>query len=102
MFNFAGGNYESLKCAFLSDSAFSLRFTRSKSREIPIPSPDSCSRLSTSPQDKSLSPTASPGCRCRRCSLLPLDECDPKEVSSLFKFLRKRKVNSTFIINCQI
>ena len=40
------------------------------------------------------SPT-SPGCRCRRCSLLTLDECDAKEVNSLFKFLRKRKVNST-------
>ena len=38
------------------------------------------------------SPT-SPGCKCRRCSLLHIDECDPKEVSSLFKFLRKRKVN---------
>ena len=37
------------------------------------------------------SPT-SPGCKCRRCSLLHIDECDPKEVSSLFKFLRKRKV----------
>ena len=40
------------------------------------------------------SPT-SPGCRCRRCSLLTLDECDAKEVNSLFKFLRKRKVNTT-------
>ena len=37
----------------------------------------------------------SPGglqCRCRRCSLLPLEECEPKEVSALFKFLRKSKV----------
>ena len=31
-------------------------------------------------------------CRCRRCSLLPLEECEPKEVSALFKFLRKSKV----------
>ena len=31
-------------------------------------------------------------CRCRRCSLLPLEECEPKEVSALFKFLRRRKV----------
>ena len=37
-------------------------------------------------------------CRCRRCSLLPLEECEPKEVSALFKFLRKSKVNmSSFL-----
>ena len=35
-------------------------------------------------------------CRCRRCSLLPLEECEPKEVSALFKFLRKSKVNISF------
>ena len=43
-------------------------------------------------QDKSPRSPTSPGCRCRRCSLLPLDDCEPKEVSALFKFLRKRKV----------
>ncbi len=31
-------------------------------------------------------------CRCRRCSLLPLEECEPKEVSMLYRFLRKTKV----------
>ncbi|CAB4062232.1 unnamed protein product [Lepeophtheirus salmonis] len=31
-------------------------------------------------------------CKCRRCSLFPLEECEPKEVSALFKFLRKSKV----------
>ena len=32
-------------------------------------------------------------CKCRRCSLLPpLDDCEPKEMSALFKFLRKSKV----------
>ncbi|XP_040564137.1 3',5'-cyclic-AMP phosphodiesterase 4C isoform X7 [Lepeophtheirus salmonis] len=30
-------------------------------------------------------------CKCRRCSLFPLEECEPKEVSALFKFLRKSK-----------
>ena len=37
-------------------------------------------------------PSMSRQCRCRRCSLLPLEECEPKEVSALFKFLRKSKV----------
>ena len=60
-----------------SESALSLSFSRSKSREEV--------GLDHSPP--------SPGCRCRRCSLLPLEECEPKEVSALFKFLRKRKVH---------
>ena len=40
----------------------------------------------------SRSPGTIHGCRCRRCSLLPLDDCEPKEVSALFRFLRRRKV----------
>merc|ERR1719237_185839 len=39
----------------------------------------------------SRSPGTIHGCRCRRCSLLPLDDCEPKEVSALFRFLRRRK-----------
>ncbi len=33
-------------------------------------------------------------CRCRRCSLLPFEECEPKEVSMLYRFLRKTKVEN--------
>lgn len=47
----------------------------------------------TSPEARSPRSPVSPGqCKCRRCSLLPLEECEPKEVSALFKFLRKSKV----------
>lgn len=46
-----------------------------------------------SPEARSPRSPISPGqCRCRRCSLLPLEECEPKEMSALFKFLRKSKV----------
>jgi len=31
-------------------------------------------------------------CRCKRCAFLPLEECEPKEVNMLYKFLRKTKV----------
>lgn len=47
----------------------------------------------TSPELRSPRTPTSPGqCRCRRCSLLPLEECEPKEMNALFKFLRKSKV----------
>ena len=49
----------------------------------------------TSPEARSPRSPVSPGqCRCRRCSFLPLEECEPKEVSALFKFLRKSKVGN--------
>ena len=35
----------------------------------------------------------SPLCKCRRCSILHLEECEPKEMNALFKFLRKSKVS---------
>lgn len=44
---------------------------------------------------KSLSrspPSPNSQCKCRRCSILHLEECEPKEMSALFKFLRKSKV----------
>jgi len=91
----------------LKESALSLTFIRSKSREhvhqcsqnslspksgeYILESSRSFGGLSTSPQDKCPRSPTSPGCRCRRCSLLPLEDCEPKEVSALFKFLRKRK-----------
>ena len=31
-------------------------------------------------------------CKCRKSSVLNLDECEPKEVSSVIKYLRLRKV----------
>ena len=43
------------------------------------------SRLSRSPPSPSQ-------CKCRRCSILHLEECEPKEMNALFKFLRKSKV----------
>lgn len=48
----------------------------------------------TSPENRSPRTPTSPGnCRCRRCSLLPLEECESKDMSALFKFLRKSKVH---------
>jgi hypothetical protein len=32
-------------------------------------------------------------CTCRKCSIFNLDDCEPKEVSSVIKYLRFRKVN---------
>lgn len=48
-----------------------------------------------SPEPRSPRSPTSPGahCRCRRCSLLPLEECEPKEVNMLYRFLKKTKVN---------
>ena len=37
-------------------------------------------------------PTSPSPCKCRRCSILHLEECEPKEMNALFKFLRKSKV----------
>ena len=53
--------------------------------------------LSTSPGSPTSPSPSSASCRCRRCSLLPLEECEPKEVSALFKFLRKRKVGGWWV-----
>ena len=68
----------------------SLMSMRSRSGECDSLSP----RRGTSPENRSPRSPASPGvpCKCRRCSLLPLEECEPKEMSALFKFLRKSKV----------
>lgn len=38
-------------------------------------------------------PSPASQCKCRRCSILHLEECEPKEMNALFKFLRKSKVN---------
>jgi hypothetical protein len=32
-------------------------------------------------------------CTCRKCSIFNLDDCEPKEVSSVIKYLRFRKVS---------
>lgn len=37
-------------------------------------------------------PSPASQCKCRRCSILHLEECEPKEMNALFKFLRKSKV----------
>ena len=74
-----------------SESALSLTFSRSRSREV-VGSEEVSVSLGTVSHSSHSPP--SPGCRGRRCSLLPLEECEPKEVSALFKFLRKRKVRS--------
>ena len=34
-------------------------------------------------------------CNCRKCSIFSLEDCEPKEVSSVIKYLRFRKVNTT-------
>ena len=39
-------------------------------------------------------------CKCRKCSILHLEECEPKEMNALFKFLRKSKVEAqSFLIS---
>ena len=67
-----------------------LLSSRSRSGECDSLSPG----RGPSPENRSPRSPASPGvpCKCRRCSLLPLEECEPKEMSALFKFLRKSKV----------
>lgn len=61
---------------FNSDSGFSPPRNRSVSRSPPSPNAQ---------------------CKCRRCSILHLEECEPKEMNALFKFLRKSKVGFTFL-----
>ena len=85
---------------FRKRSKESLSFRRRKRRQEPMSLDSSMlsvnhpySTTPTSPRSP-CSPSGSQ-CRCRRCSLLPLEECEPKEVSALFKFLRKSKVNLT-------
>ena len=67
-----------------------LLSSRSRSGECESLSPG----RGPSPENRSPRSPASPGgpCKCRRCSLLPLEECEPKEMNALFKFLRKSKV----------
>ena len=83
---------------FRKKSRESLSFRRRKRHQEPASLDSSMLSVnhpySTSPASPKspISPGASQ-CRCRRCSLLPLEECEPKEVSALFKFLRKSKVN---------
>lgn len=68
-----------------------LLTSRSRSGECESLSPG----RGPSPENRSPRSPASPAgpCKCRRCSLLPLEECEPKEMNALFKFLRKSKVN---------
>ena len=83
---------------FRKKSRESLSFRRRKRHQEPVSLDSSMLSVnhpySTSPVSPK-SPCSPSGnqCRCRRCSLLPLEECEPKEVSALFKFLRKSKVN---------
>ena len=58
----------------------------------PTRGPPPCHQTLSCSLEGSRSPGTIHGCRCRRCSLLPLDDCEPKEVSALFRFLRRRKV----------
>lgn len=91
---------------FKKRSKESLSFRRRKRHHEPISLDTSTSMLSVNhPYSTGASPASprspiSPSavqCRCRRCSLLPLEECEPKEVSALFKFLRKSKVIITLL-----
>ncbi len=95
------------------ENPFSLNLMRKKSSEKEIPCtanslhPDSSFGgsgelfLGTSPPGSASGwrsssrspPSPNSGCKCRRCSILHLEECEPKEMSALFKFLRKSKVN---------
>ena len=89
---------------FRKRSKESLSFRRRKRRQEPMSLDSSMLSVNhpyattpTSPRSPcspsgSQCPSMSRQCRCRRCSLLPLEECEPKEVSALFKFLRKSKV----------
>ena len=57
----------------------------------------SCSSTSNSFRKKwkfnsSFSQRKRGSCKCRKSSVLNLDECEPKEVSSVIKYLRLRKV----------
>ena len=83
---------------FRKRSKESLSFRRRKRRQEPMSLDSSMLSVNhpyattpTSPRSP-CSPSTPGQCRCRRCSLLPLEECEPKEVSALFKFLRKSKV----------
>ena len=82
-----------LKSPGHSECTAGLLTSRSRSGECESLSPG----RGPSPENRSPRSPASPGvpCKCRRCSLLPLEECEPKEMSALFKFLRKSKVQST-------
>ena len=88
-------------------SPFSLnlmkRKSSDKSADIPCTAgnhlhPDFYSREDSGfspPRNRSVSrspPSPNAGCKCRRCSILHLEECEPKEMNALFKFLRKSKV----------
>ena len=83
---------------FRKRSKESLSLRRNKNLHMTVDSGDNFLTINahsagTSPEARSPRSPVSPGqCKCRRCSLLPLEECEPKEVSALFKFLRKSKV----------
>ena len=87
---------------FRKRSKESLSFRRRKRKQEPMSLDSSMLAVNHPYSIHSTTPTSprspcSPSgqCRCRRCSLLPLEECEPKEVSALFKFLRKSKVIGT-------
>ena len=78
------------------DSSFSTSFGDSLSPYgggiSPPPPRGGWSSRSRSP------PSPASQCKCRKCSILHLEECEPKEMNALFKFLRKAKVSINFDI----
>ena len=87
------GGHSDPHCPAAVQASSLLMSSRSRSGECESLSPG----RGVSPENRSPRSPASPGgpCKCRRCSLLPLEECEPKEMNALFKFLRKSKVNKT-------
>lgn len=65
------------------DGSFSTSFGDCGTSPPPLRGRRSMSRSPPSPASQ---------CKCRRCSILHLEECEPKEMNALFKFLRKSKV----------
>ncbi len=113
----SGGERKTKRRSFLANARLSPRSScedggggagssRQSSAEGPTASSSSSNYLT--PQQAAFAAAGIPGggggcvlpsspdrhCRCRRCSLLPLEECEPKEVSMLYRFLRKSKVVS--------
>ena len=42
-----------------------------------------------------------PSCQCRKCSIFNLEDCEPKEVKSVIKYLKFRKVAGSSINSCR-